>query len=231
MNSRKPHAPFRRLPTLGRRLSAPASISSENRGFLLASRHSADRLATPRDHANQDASKPTSATQHLLSTTSTRASWIPDYGQSRDFRLVLVGGPSISRCPIRFGGLCCLVSCGAFSSPVCPRASEPYLWHLCRLPISEQWRFRTHCSSSGPPRLLSPRVREDHTMSTTRSAFHRPVIAPSGSAPSFIDPATLPPRFDSRRSFARRAPLHRLPHDWLVLDALGSRPRKHRPSS
>lgn len=37
--------------------------------------------------------------------------------QSRDFRLALFGGPSVSRRPIRFGGSCGLVSRGAFSSP------------------------------------------------------------------------------------------------------------------
>lgn len=77
-----------------------------------------------------------------------------------------------------------------------------------------------------PPRLFPPRVREDHTMSTTRSAFHQQVIAPSGSAPSFIDPATLPPRSESRRRFARLAPLPKFPQGWLVLCDLGSRPRK-----
>ena len=86
-----------------------------------------------------------------------------------------------------------------------PRASRPSLWHLCRLPASYRWRSRTHRSSSGPPRLLLPRVREDHAMSTTRDAFHRQVIASSGSTPSFGDLATLPPRSTSRRFFARRA--------------------------
>lgn len=118
------------------------------------------------------------------------------------------------------------MTCGAFSSPTYPRASEPYLWHLCRDPISERWRFRTHRSSSGQPRLLPPCVRDDHTISTTQSAFHQQVIAPSGSAPSFIDPATLPPRSDSRRRFARLAPLPKFPQGWLVLCDLGSRPRK-----
>lgn len=163
---------------------------------------------------NQDAPKPTSATQHLLLTTSTRASWIPVFPVTRL-------SPRAGRGTERFTTLDSLrrvlrlVSCGAFSSPSCPRASEPYLWHLCRLPVSGEWRLRTHSSSSGPPRLFSPRVREDHTMSTTRSAFRQQVIAPSGSAPSFIDPATLPPRSDSRRFFARRALLHRFPHDEL----------------
>jgi hypothetical protein len=86
MSLRKPLAPFRPLPAMGRRLSAPVrSIASAYRGFFQASSHSAARLATPRDRATQDAPKPTSATQHLLLTTSTRASWIPDFASHATF--------------------------------------------------------------------------------------------------------------------------------------------------
>jgi hypothetical protein len=142
---------------------------------------------------------------NTFSTTSTRASWIPDFLPVARLSPRAGRGTERFTTPDSLRRALRLVSCGAFSSPGFPRASGPYLWHLCRLPACEQWRFRTHCSSSGPPRLLSPRVREDHTMSTTRSAFHRQVIASSGSTRSFTDPATLPPRFGSRRSFARRA--------------------------
>lgn len=89
--------------------------------------------------------------------------------------------------------------------PPGPRAVPTGLWHLCRVPASYRWRLRTHRSSSGTPRLFLPRVREDHTMSTARDAFHRQVIASSGLTPSFTDPATLPPRFGSRCSFARHS--------------------------
>jgi len=147
-----------------------------------------------------------------FSTTSTRASVIPNLPVARLSPRAGWGNERFTTLDSLRRALR-LVSCGAFSSPGFPRASEPYLWHLCRLPASEQWRFRTHCPSSGPPRLLSPCVREDHTMSTTRDAFHRQVIASSGSTQSFTDPATLPPRFGSRRSFARRALLHRFPRD------------------
>jgi len=122
---------------------------------------------------------------NTFSTTSTRASWIPVFyfSQSRDFRRALGRGierfttPNSLRRAVRL----CFVG-GRFLPQAFPglqqmkpgpRAVRPYLWHLCRLPVSYPWRFRTQGSSSGSPRLHSPRVREDHTMSTTRDAFHR----------------------------------------------------------
>jgi len=122
---------------------------------------------------------------NTFSTTSTRASWIPDDRVTRlspranrgterfttldslrrAARLCFVGG----RCLPRVSQVCSGCKPG-------PRAVRPYLWHLCRLPVSYRWAAwyrRAHRSSSGPPRLHSPRVREDHTMSTTRDAFPR----------------------------------------------------------
>lgn len=58
---------------------------------------------------------------NTFSTTSTRASWIPDV-ESRDFRLVLIREPSVSRRPIRFGGPCGFVSWGGVFFPKLSRA-------------------------------------------------------------------------------------------------------------
>jgi len=57
---------------------------------------------------------------NTFSTTSTRASWIPDI-ESRDFRLVLTGESSVSRRPIRFGGPCGFVSWGGVFFPKLPQ--------------------------------------------------------------------------------------------------------------
>jgi hypothetical protein len=157
---------------------------------------------------------------NTFSTTSTRASWIPDF-ESRDFRLVLTGETSVSRRPIRFGGPCDFVSWGGVFFPDFPRClsrGHPGHESLDRTsdisvasPSLIDGAFATHRSSSGSPRLHSPCVREDHTLSTIRDAFHRQVIASSGLTPSLVDLATLPPRLDSRRCFARPFPRSRCP--------------------
>jgi len=146
---------------------------------------------------------------NTFSTTSTRASWIPEYRVTRlspraDRGIERFTTPNSLRRAVRL----CFVG-GRFlpqTSPGLHPGHEPYDrtsgTSVASPPLTE-WRSRTHWSSSGPPRLHSPRVREDHTMSTTRDAFHRQVIASSGLTPSFIDLATLPPRSDSRRCFAR----------------------------
>jgi len=128
----------------------------------------------------------------------------------RALRLCFVGGRCLPR--------------ASPSYPLGPRASRPYLWHLCRLSVSHRWRFRTHRWSSESPRSYLPCVREDHTMSTTRDAFRRQVIAPSSLAPSFTDLATLPPRFGSRHRFAHRLFSPSFPED-ASTDLLDPRPR------
>jgi len=159
----------------------PPVTASASRGFLQARSCSAVCLAAGRDCTTLDASEPTSATQHVF-----------DYEHPRlvDSRLLVfavtrlspragTGNRAFHDAQFASAGRAALFRGGAFSSPnfpelaLEPRAVRPYLWHLCRLPVSYPWRFRTHGSSSGPPRLHSPRVREDHTMSTTRDAFHR----------------------------------------------------------
>lgn len=149
---------------------------------------------------------------NTFSTTSTRASWIPDY---RVTRLSPRADRGIERFTtldsLRRAVRLCFVE-GRFLPQIFPslqrvqtQAHEPYdrtSDTSVASPSLTEWAAcyrRTHWSSSGPPRSFSPRVREDHTMSTTRDAFHRWVIAPSGLAPSLVDLATLPPRSDSRR--------------------------------
>lgn len=168
---------------------------------------------------------------NTFSTTSTRASCVPDVAVTRLSPRAVRGTerfttPDSLRRILRP----CFVG-GVFFPQFFHGPQNRTSGTSVASPLLRERRFRTHSSSSGPPRLLPPRVREDHTMSTTRSAFHQQVIAPSGSAPSFIDPATLPPRSDCRRCFARRAPLPRFPQDWLVLFDLGPRPRSRRSSS
>jgi len=146
---------------------------------------------------------------NTFSTTSTRASWIPDY-------LVTRLSPRADRGTERFttpnslwrAVRLCFVR-GRFLPQTFPslrsghEPTDRTSGTSVASPSLTEWRFRTHWSSSGPPRLHSPRVREDHTMSTTRDAFHRWVIASSGLTPSLVDLATLPPRSDSRHCFAR----------------------------
>jgi hypothetical protein len=164
--------------------------------------------------------------------------------ESRDFRLALIGEPSVSRRPIRFGGPSGFFSWGGVVFPKLPQvfhnlSHEPYdrtSGTSVASPSLTEWRLRTHWSSSGSPRLHSPRVREDHTMSTTRDAFHRQVIASSGLTPSLVDLATLPPRSDSRRCFARPFANRVVPkfprgQSTDASSALDPRPRKRRSSS
>lgn len=61
---------------------------------------------------------------NTFSTTSTRASWIPNVW-SRDFRHVPIGESSVSRRPTRFGGPCGFVSWGGVFFPNFPRWLDP----------------------------------------------------------------------------------------------------------
>lgn len=117
---------------------------------------------------------------NTFSTTSTRASWIPDCRVTRlspraDRGTERFTTPDSLRRAVRLffvGGRCLPQASPGFSH----LGHEPYDrtsgTSVASPPLTE-WRLRTHWSSSGPPRLHSPRVREDHTMSTTRDAFHR----------------------------------------------------------
>jgi hypothetical protein len=186
----------------------PPATASASRGFLQARSCSSACLATYRDCTTRDASEPTSATQHVFDYEHprlvdsryrvTRLSPLADRGIER------FTTPNSLRRAVRL----CFVG-GRFLPQTFPslrsghEPSDRTSGTSVASPSLTEWRFRTHWSSSGSPRLLLPRVREDHTMSTTRDAFHRQVIASSGLTPSLVDLATLPPRSDSRHCFAR----------------------------
>lgn len=102
---------------------------------------------------------------NTFSTTSTRASWIPDI-ESFDFRRLLIGESSVSRRPTRFGGSCGFVSWGGVFFPKLSQVSASETWPTsrptvplaplsppCLLPVGGV--VSPHAgSSSGPPRLL-----------------------------------------------------------------------------
>jgi len=147
------------------------TTASANRGFLRARSRSSACLAAHRDCATRDASKPASATQHVfdyehprlvdsrLSSHATFASRWSGNWAFHDARFASAGHAAL------FRG-------GAFSSPDFPElaasanlAHEPYdrtSDTSVASPSLTEWAAcyrRTHWSSSGPPRLLSPRVR------------------------------------------------------------------------
>lgn len=163
----------------------PPAIASANRGFFPARSCSSACLAAPRDRATRDASKPASATQHVFDYEHPR---LVDsrllVSQSRNFRHALGRGNERFTTLDSLRRAARLFFVGGRFLPRLPQA--PFLGgHLGHEPYDRtsdtsvaspsltEWRLRTHWSSSGPPRLHSPRVREDHTMSTTRDAFHR----------------------------------------------------------
>jgi len=120
----------------------PPATASASRGFLQARSCSSVCLATCRDCTTRDASEPTSATQHVFDYEHprlvdsrfriTRLSPRADRGTERfttpnslrrAVRLFFVGGRFLPQ------------ASPGFSQPE-PRAVRPYLWHLCRLPVS-----------------------------------------------------------------------------------------------
>jgi len=64
------------------------------------------------------------------------------FSQSRDFRLALVGGPSVSRRPIRFGGLCGLFRVGRFLPQVFHVPQNRTSGTSVASPFRRKWRFR-----------------------------------------------------------------------------------------
>jgi len=187
-------APLRRAPGALRHLASTAPRRSSGLGMSRLPSVSADRaacdgltrppaacLATVRG-ARARCIRPTSAS-HSLSTTSTRAAFVPSTSSKLALRPFVLGLHPGRR---RLGDLTVQdvrsASAGDLGFSFARRffralPTPPYLWHPCRLPVA----LAPLARSANPPSQPRPwlqAVREDPPATTIQDAFHRQPPAP-----------------------------------------------------